>query len=130
MLEPFRGAPVTDDGSGYDRWNERFERLLSALAAPEGDRVSADYVETVSRADAKSGDSVHLLLMDLHRELNRLQSGIAVESLAGAKVYGISDTDRPLVAAFMAGINASAWLKFDHPGLGTTATRVDDRLII
>ena len=30
----------------------------------------------------------------------------------------------------MAGINRTASLKFDHPGLGTTATRVGDRLLI
>jgi hypothetical protein len=32
---------------------------------------------------------------------------IAVESLDGARVYRIHDTDRPLVAAFMAGINST-----------------------
>ena len=30
----------------------------------------------------------------------------------------------------MAGVNATAPLKFDHPGLGTTATRAGDRLVI
>jgi hypothetical protein len=73
---------------------------------------------------------MHLLLMDLHRELNRLQISLAEESLDGARVYGIADDDRALVAAFMAGVNTTALLKFDHPGLGTTATRAGDRLVI
>ena len=68
--------------------------------------------------------------MDLHRELNRLQARIASESVDGALVYDITDADRVLVAAFMGGLNATAPLKFDHPGLGTTATRVGDRLVI
>ena len=69
--------------------------------------MTVDYVDAVSRADKEVPDSVHLLVMDLHRELNRLQMGIAVESLDGARVYRIHDTDRPLVAAFMAGINST-----------------------
>ena len=48
----------------------------------------------------------------------------------GATVYGLTDTDRALVAAFMAGVNSTAPLKFDHPGLGTTATHAGDRLVI
>ena len=127
MLEPFKSA---DAGLLYERLSRRFQRLLSVLPCPENDRVPADYVDAVSRADGGGADSVHLLLMDLHRELNRLQMGLAIESLDGAKVYGIGEADRELVAAFMAGVNATAGLKFDHPGLGTTATRVGDRLII
>ena len=38
--------------------------------------------------------------------------------------------DRPLVAAFMAGLNRTAKLKFAHPGLATTATRAGGRLVI
>ena len=68
--------------------------------------------------------------MDLHRELNELQRRVASEILDGANVYGISESDRALVVAFMAGVNSTAPLKFDHPGLGTTATRVGDRLVL
>jgi hypothetical protein len=55
---------------------------------------------------------------------------MAEESLAGASVYQIDRTDRPLVNSFMEGLNRTAPLKFDHPGLGTTATRVGDRLVL
>jgi uncharacterized protein Yka (UPF0111/DUF47 family) len=55
---------------------------------------------------------------------------VASETIGGANVYGISDSDRALVGAFMAGVNATAPLKFDHPGLSATATRVGDRLVL
>ncbi len=44
--------------------------------------------------------------------------------------YLLEESDRVLVRAFMAGINRTAPLKFDHPGLGTTATRMGMRLVI
>jgi uncharacterized protein Yka (UPF0111/DUF47 family) len=45
-------------------------------------------------------------------------------------VHGLAAADRPLVAAFMAGLRRTAPLKFNHPGLATTATRAGDRLVI
>ena len=68
--------------------------------------------------------------MDLHRELNALQAALAEEVLDGASVYGLADGDKAKVKAFMAGVNRTAALKFNHPGLGTTATRSGDRLVI
>jgi uncharacterized protein Yka (UPF0111/DUF47 family) len=68
--------------------------------------------------------------MDLHKELNRVQQQLATETIDGAQVYGVRDDDRPLIAAFMAGVNQTRELKFDHPGLGTTATRSGERLVI
>jgi hypothetical protein len=47
-----------------------------------------------------------------------------------AAAYGIRDADRMLIAAFMEGINRTAPLKFDHPGLAATATRVGDTLVL
>ncbi|NNL99790.1 MAG: DUF47 family protein, partial [Gammaproteobacteria bacterium] len=70
------------------------------------------------------------LVMDLHKALNALQAALAVESIDGAMVYGLEAGDRALVAAFMRGLNATAPLKFDHPGLGTTATRSGGGLVI
>src|SRR5262249_9932603 len=45
-------------------------------------------------------------------------------------VYGIDEADRPLIKAFMQGIGLTAKLKFDHPGLGATATRLGEKLMI
>jgi len=77
-----------------------------------------------------SGDGFHLLIMDLHKELNRLLADISSEDVDGAKAYRIAETDRPLITAFMRGVNKTAALKFDHPGLATTAARSGSTLLI
>jgi uncharacterized protein Yka (UPF0111/DUF47 family) len=131
MVKPLRvSSPSGEEPVPDQAWQERLERLLASTSSPEADRVAVEYVDTLTRTDRGAGDSVHLLVMDLHRELNRLQRDIAQEWVDGATVYGLTDSDRVLVAAFMAGVNATAPLKFDHTGLGTTATRAGDRLII
>jgi len=123
-------APLTDEiaPSGIDP--NRLKALLKGAPDFAGDRVCGSYVERIASADRAQGDSFHLLVMDAHRALNRLQIEIATETLDGACVYHLEEEDRPLVAAFMAGLHATAPLKFDHPGLGTTATRSNRRLLI
>ena len=55
---------------------------------------------------------------------------IAGETLDGAAIYELAPQDRRIVQAFMRGLTRTAPLKFDHPGLGTTATRTGQRLVI
>lgn len=109
----------------------REQALGAQLPAFDHDRVPRGTVAAITRASREAGaDSLHLLVMDLHRSLNELQASIAEEDLDGARVWQLTDADRPLVRAFMSGLNRTAPLKFDHPGLGTTATRAGNRLII
>lgn len=61
--------------------------------------------------------------MDVHRAFNKLQGEISQVQIDGAATCLLKEKDRPMVQAFMAGVNRTAPLKFDHPGLGTTATR-------
>ena len=68
--------------------------------------------------------------MDLHKQLNAMQAELAEETLDGAAAYNLAEADRPLVSAFMKGLNRTAKLKFNHPGLATTATRAGGRLVI
>jgi hypothetical protein len=68
--------------------------------------------------------------MDLHKSLNGLAVEHAEEVLAGARAYGLRPQDRPAVEAFMRGVEATRRLKFDHPGLATTAMRSGSRLTI
>jgi uncharacterized protein Yka (UPF0111/DUF47 family) len=125
MLRPLTVVAV--EGSPDPARLERLRMLSPDLA---GDRMPYDYIERATSADHSTGDSIHLLVMDSHRALNRLQAEIATETLDGALVYSIHDADRELVAAFMSGLHRTAPLKFDHPGLGTTATHVGRRLLI
>jgi len=105
---------------------------LSALPFPALDHgaISGDFIVAIASGDRKAGDSVHLVVMDAHRAINKLQAETAVETVAGARVHHLSDKGRLRVQAFMAGLNRTAPLKFDHPGLGTTATELDGRILI
>lgn len=108
----------------------RIELLLKALPAAKDDLLDPDAVSAMMQAGHDRGDSLHRLVMDLHKRLNATQSELSEEKLDGAAVYGLSDSDRPLVSAFMAGVNRTTKLKFNHPGLATTATRSGSRLVI
>lgn len=87
------------------------------------------------RGDERDGeraseDSLHLLVMDLHRQLNRLAAALATEEVEGAHVWHVLPDDKLRIAAFMRGLNRTAPLRFDHPGLGTAATRDGTRLLL
>ncbi len=107
---------------------------LDALKAgdpPEGgDSMALGRIARLTGLSHQSGDSLHRLIMDLHKALNRLSAANAEEIVAGAHAYGLLPPDRPAIEAFMCGLESTRQLKFDHPGLGTTATRAGNRLTI
>ena len=136
------GAAIWDDmGSmiravqaGDPAQGSRAAERLSAIqtAAPFGPADDVD-VRNIARLTGLSdgdGDSLHRLIMDLHKALNRLAAAHAEEVLAGAHVYALLPDDRPAVEAFMRGVDATRRLKFSHPGLATMATRSGGRLTI
>jgi uncharacterized protein Yka (UPF0111/DUF47 family) len=108
----------------------RIDKLLKALPAAKHDLLDPDAVSAMMQASHNKADSLHRLVMDLHKRLNAMQADLSEEKVDGASVYGLSDPDRPLVSAFMAGVNRTARLKFNHPGLATSATRSGNRLVI
>jgi uncharacterized protein Yka (UPF0111/DUF47 family) len=128
MLAPLRSA--ADPTLPLETYEERLASLRRAVPVVAGDIVPHGYVQAITRTERGAADSLHLLVMDLHKELNRIQRYLAEQTLDGASVYGLSEADEPLVRAFVRGVNATAPLKFDHPGLGTTATRTGHQLII
>jgi pyruvate,orthophosphate dikinase len=105
-------------------------RELGQLPTPEGDRITADCISRLTSGRRGDVDSLHLVVMDAHRDLNRLTASLASESIAGAKVYGLRPADRPLVRAFARGVERTERLRFDHPGLDTVATRSGDALVV
>ena len=124
MLDPLRAAETPE--------STLFAQRLQAFAVPDAssDELAADEIHAITSGNREAGDSLHILVMDMHRALNALQANLASESIDGCRAYGIRDTDRALIAAFMAGIGCTAPLKFDHPGLATTATRVGEKLVL
>ncbi|MGD0075037.1 MAG: DUF47 family protein [Candidatus Binataceae bacterium] len=108
----------------------RLDELLGALPAAADDLLDPEAISAMTQIGHDGADSLHRLVMDLHKRLNVMQAELAEEAVDGAAAYNLAETDRPLVAAFMSGLNRTAKLKFSHPGLATTATRTDGRLVI
>ena len=109
---------------------QRLAALLEQTPDFSGEEVTSDYIERATHGRRDESDSLHLLVMDLHKLINKLQADLAQETIDGAKAYAINDSDRVMIKAFMKGLNNTAPLKFDHPGLDTTVTRSGNKLII
>jgi uncharacterized protein Yka (UPF0111/DUF47 family) len=110
--------------------HSRVKHWLDWLRALPRDRLDPKQIEALTRGRRDAGDSLHLLVMDLHQQINRLAGELASEVIDGANVWDLQERDRPRVAAFMRGLNRTAVLKFDHPGLDTAATRDGERLLL
>lgn len=124
--------PVCDSGGAVDgelqRRRDDWVSRLGALSEREG--LDAEGLRALTHGDRHAGDSLHLLVMDLHHQLNALSAQIATEDIDGAHAWQIKAEDRPLIQAFMRGIARTAPLKFAHPGLDTAVTRDHSRLLI
>ena len=123
MLAPFADKPALP-------FQARFDALRAQTEALRGEILDAAEVDGLTSADRGGRESMHLLVMDLHKALNAAQAEIASENIDGASTYAIDEADRKLIVAFMRGLRRTAPLKFDHPGLGTTATRTGAKLVI
>ena len=102
------------------------------MTVPAGpsDEITLGEIASLTAIVTAENDSLHQLVMDLHKSLNRLAASHAEEVIAGAHAYGLRPDDRPVVEAFMRGVDATEKLKFGHPGLATTAARSGERLTI
>jgi uncharacterized protein Yka (UPF0111/DUF47 family) len=118
---------TAEERASFER---RAAQVLPETDSAQGELIRRTTIDQLTRAQRDRGDSAHLLVMDMHKALNRLQHAVAGETLDGAAVYGLAPQDRLVVQAFMQGLHRTAPLKFDHPGLGTTATRSGSRLVI
>ena len=125
MLVPLRVAGVEASGPLDERLHQLGQVVLS-----EGDAITTEEISRLTASRRREQDSLHLVVMDAHRELNGLAGRLASESIAGAMAYGIEAADRPLVHAFARGVKRTERLRFNHPGLGTVATRSGDALVI
>ena len=116
--------------SGAER--ETLKARVSALPRtnPDQGTIAGGEISAMTSGDRKRGDSLHLIVMDAHKAINKLQADTAVETLDGARVHHLSPAGRRRVIAFMKGLNRTAPLKFDHPGLATTATEYQNQLLI
>jgi len=122
--------PVLATTPAGEEPHPRVKHWLDWLAELPPDRLSDQQVEALTSGRSGESDSLHLLVMDLHKRINRLSGELASEVIDGANAWELQPQDRALVAAFMRGLNRTAVLKFDHPGLDTSATRDGERLLL
>lgn len=109
---------------------ERMRVLKLDGVLDPSDHIETTQIAALTGVSERKGTSLHRLVMDLHKALNRLAAGCAQEVVAGAHAYGLQPGDRRAVTAFMRGLDRTRALKFDHPGLDTSATRSGSRLTI
>jgi len=122
--------PVLETTAAGAEPHSRVRHWLDWLGALPEDRLSDAQVQALTHGRRGETDSLHLLVMDLHKQINRLSGELASEVIDGANVWDLQAKDRARVAAFMRGLNRTAVLKFDHPGLDTAATRDGERLLL
>ena len=111
------------DQSQGDNAESRLAAIRKFAPLGNSDDLELRQVTRLTGISDRDGDSLHRLVMDLHKALNRLAASHADEILAGAHVSGLLPDDRPAVEAFMRGVEATGKLKFGHPGLATTEYR-------
>jgi len=121
---------VASDAAANAALASRATAIKAAIPAAPDDQIDLAAVDHLAAASRDGEDSLHLLVMDLHKALNALSAATAVETLDGARVHALGERDRAAVRAFMRGLNRTAPLAFGHPGLGTTAVHAGGRLTI
>jgi uncharacterized protein Yka (UPF0111/DUF47 family) len=126
MIAPLEVA----GGEGVAALKNRMAAIVGNLPSFSEDRIAHAEVLALASARRDASDSLHLLVMDLHRAINRLASETAVEDVDGAGAAGLDDSARARVKAFMRGLNRTKNLAFGHPGLATTAGQIGARVTI
>lgn len=126
MIEPF----ACKGGGDAEDFRRRKGQFATVLPDPAAATISGDAIRQMTMAGEPGNDSLHQLVIDIHKGLNGLQAALSNETIDGAMAYMLGEGDEQLVRAFMKGLNRTSPLRFDHPGLGTTATRTGDKLLI
>ncbi len=115
---------------GDEDFDTRCAHWCAWLAELAPDTLSSAQLQALTSGKRGKDDSLHLLVMDLHKALNRLAAELSSETIDGAHVWQVDALDRPRIAAFMRGLDSTRALKLDHPGLDTAATRDGARLLL
>ena len=96
-------AGRSTEGNAAER---RLDTMQRAGLLTASDDIAFERVARLTAAQDES-DSLHRLVMDLHKALNRIAADCAEEIIDGAHVYGVATDDRSAIVAFMRGLNAT-----------------------
>jgi pyruvate, orthophosphate dikinase len=124
MLRPLGAAGLP---AGRDL-EQRLQAVAGSLTI-SGDLMTGEDITRLCGGSG-AGDTLHVVVMDAHRQINELATRVAPDVIDGARAYEVGDEQRGLVEAFMHGVHATEQLKFDHPGLGTIAMPAGGTLVI
>ncbi len=125
------GRPLeADDDGAHRELLSRIEKWCDWLGQLAPDSLNTDQLKQLTSGKRGEGDSFHILVMDLHKAINRLAADLSDETIDGAHIWQLPAEDRPRIVAFMRGLNRTRPLKLSHPGLDTAATRDGARLLI
>lgn len=117
--------PVTEGDGADAALAARVAHWQAQLAALTGPVLDAAQLDELTHGQRGRSDSLHLTVMDLHKALNQLAAELSTDTIDGAHCWQLAEggADRARVVAFMRGLNRTAPLKGEHPGLDTAATR-------
>ena len=124
------GAVAAGDPAEGERFKVRLALLRTAGHLEASAEIETARVGRLTGVAQEGADSLHRLVMDLHKSLNRMAASSCEEVVAGAHAFGLRNGDRTPIESFMRGLGSTRALKFDHPGLEATAVRAGDRLLI
>src|SRR5580698_2119946 len=89
------------DGARAEQYEARLAAIKAAIPLGVSDNLGANQIIKLTAISTE--DSLHRLIMDLHRALNTLAATHAQELVAGAHAYGLTPDDKTAVEAFMRG---------------------------
>ena len=91
----------------------------------DGDRLPNGLVSLLSQPRREGRDTLHGLVMDMHKALNAIAASLSEEDILGARVFRLEDDDKARVAAFMRGLNrtrrSNSTIRGSQPRRCTTA---------
>ncbi len=83
----------------------RLAAIRAAGLLESANEIEIAHVARLTGVAQDGADSLHRLVMDLHKALNRLAAACAEEIVSGAHVFGLQSEDRAPVESFMQGLN-------------------------
>ncbi len=79
---------MPESGARADQSEARLAAIRAAIPLGVSDNLAANQIVKLTAISAE--DSLHRLIMDLHRALNTLAAMHAQELIAGARTYGLT----------------------------------------
>ena len=125
MISPFRQETAYSNPEIFSR----AESLLSAFCMDDNP-LTRDDPRINLLIEGYADDNFLNLIRATEDLLIPLREAMTPEDVYGSTTYLVEPEDIYLIRSFMIGLNRTESLRFEHPGLGTTAIRAGASLLI